>query len=153
MRQKWRDALKRVVIATSRIERTGWRDSALSQRHRKFGSNAPAVDLDFVLVEFDDCRPAALVEYKHECASPQYITSPQFQVLINLANAAHLPAFAVRYAADFSWWLCVPLNDEARKHLPERKRMSEKEYVSLLYRVRGREAPQSVFDGLNQDAI
>ena len=125
----------------------------MSERHRRYGSNAPAVDLDFVLIEFDDCCPRAIIEYKNEFASPQYITSPQFQVLINLANAAHLPAFAVRYAADFSWWLVVPLNDEARKHLPERKRMSEKEYVSLLYRVRGREAPQSVLDGLNQDAI
>lgn len=141
------------MTRTGAVERTHWRDERLSERHRRYGSNAPAVDLDFILVEFDDCKPVALVEYKHEKAREQYLSSPQFQVLINLADAADLPAFCVRYAFDFSWWKVVPLNKRAKEFLPERITLTEKQYVSMLYALRGRKAPQSVLDGLNEDSI
>ncbi len=34
-----------------RQERTGWRDEKISQRHREWGYNCPAVDLDFEVVD------------------------------------------------------------------------------------------------------
>ena len=51
-----------------RAERTGWRDQALSDRHREWGFNCPSVDLDFLMVEYNIGLPVALVEYKNERA-------------------------------------------------------------------------------------
>lgn len=34
-------------------ERTGWRDENLSRRHREWGFHCPAVDLGFLLIEYD----------------------------------------------------------------------------------------------------
>ena len=46
-------------------ERTGWRDEKISLRHRMWGFDCPAVDVDFVMVEFDRARVVAIVEYKN----------------------------------------------------------------------------------------
>lgn len=59
-------------------ERTGWRDQELSNRHRTWGHDCPAEDVDFLLdtqptmfndsfrlVEYYHARPKALIEYKH----------------------------------------------------------------------------------------
>ena len=131
-----------------RPERTGWRDAALSEEHRKFGWNCPAVDLDFLLLEYDRGTPSALIEYKNEHAKPQYASNPSYQALSELGKRADIPTFVCRYKDDFSIWTVIPLNDVAKEHLPKRKEMNEPDYVRFLYRLRGRECPQSVIDKL-----
>lgn len=138
---------------TSQYERTHCRDDALSERHRRYGSNAPAVDLDFLLIEFDDCKPAALIEYKSEHAQKQYLSNPQFQVLINLGNMANLPAFFVRYAEKFTWFEITPLNAAAKNRLQNSVRVTEKKYVKFLYWLRNREAPAEVLNNLDAPPI
>ena len=128
-----------------RPERTGWRDLSLSQRHRRWGWDCPAVDLDFLFLEYDNGKAVALVEYKHEQAAPQYRTHPTYQAMIDLGNRAGVPVFGVRYAGDFSWWRVCPLNAHAKMWLRQQTRMTEHEWVTLLYRVRGREAPADLF--------
>jgi len=128
-----------------RPERTGWRDAGISQRHRRWGWDCPAVDLDFLLLEYDKGKAAALVEYKHEQADLQYATHPTYRALIDLGNSAGIPVFAVRYADDWSWWRVVPLNDIARTFLPTRTEMTEEQWITLLYRVRGMEVPANLF--------
>ncbi len=127
-------------------ERTGWRDMALSQRHRRWGWDTPAVDLDFLFLEYDRGKAVALVEYKHENAALQYRTHPTYQAMIDLGNRAGIPVFGVRYASDFSWWRVVPLNAKAREYVPQHVTMSEREWVTLLYHIRGYELPETVFD-------
>ena len=129
-----------------RQERTGWRDLALSERHPRWGWDCPAVDLDFLFLEYDKGKAVALVEYKHERAQPQYATHPTYQAMIDVGNRAILPVFGVRYAADFSWWRVTPLNLKAREYLPERKEMTEREWVTFLYAVRGYSLPEMIFD-------
>ena len=124
-----------------RPERTSWRDRGISQRHRRWGWDCPAVDLDFLLLEYDRGRAAALVEYKHENAAPQYATHPSYQAMVDLGNRAGIPVFGVRYAEDWSWWRATPLNDMARRHLPSQSTMTEDQWISLLYRIRGAEVP------------
>jgi hypothetical protein len=118
----------------------------LSQRHRRWGWDCPAVDLDFLFLEYDKGRAVALVEYKHQRAKTQYPSHPTYQAMIDLGNRAEIPVFAVRYAEDFSYWIAVPLNAIARKWLPERKSLTEREWVTFLYRVRGYEPPATLFD-------
>jgi hypothetical protein len=43
-----------------------WRDEAISQRHRLWGFNCPAVDIDFLMIEYDQGKPAACVSRLYE---------------------------------------------------------------------------------------
>ena len=130
-----------------RQERTGWRDEAISQRHRKWGWDCPAVDIDFLLLEYDNSKAVAIIEYKHERARPQLASRPSYQALINLGNRAGIPVIAVRYTDDFSTWKAVPLNTKAKEWLPERQEMTEREWVTLLYNIRGDNPPEALFEG------
>lgn len=134
-----------------RKERSGWRDQNLSGRHRQWGWNCPAVDLDFLFLEYDKGKAVALVEYKHENAEPQKAAHPTYQALIDLGTRASVPVFACRYADDFSWFKIVPLNEFAKGWLPERQTMNEAEWVSFLYLIRGYKITQDVLDNLSVD--
>ena len=127
----------------TREERTGWRDNSISFRHRLWGDGLALLDIDgiFLGIEAKYKTPIALVEYKHEFAPPQKITEWAFEVLSNLGTMAGLPVFAVRYADNWSWWKVVPINEKAKEHLPKRKTMSEFEYVSFIYKLRGQIMP------------
>jgi hypothetical protein len=129
-----------------KAERTGWRDLSLSQRHRRWGWDCPAVDLDFLFLEYDRGKAVAIVEYKHERAQPQFATHPTYQAMIDLGNRAKLPVWGVRYADDFSWWKVTPLNDYACAFLPSASQMTEREWVTLLYHMRGYTIPKELFE-------
>ena len=121
-----------------RQERTGWRDQGLSLRHREWGWDCPAIDIDFLMVEYDLGNPVALVEYKNEHACEQRISHPSYRALIQLADRAQLPLFLVRYTDDFSQWTVIPLNDHAKEKCPSNWECSESDYVRFLYGLRGR---------------
>lgn len=129
-----------------RRERTGWRDMRLSQRHRDWGWDCPAVDLDFLFLEYDKGKAVAIVEYKHERAEPQKASHPTYQAMIDLGNRAGIPVFAVRYADDFSWWRVTPLNQVAKEKLPERVEWTEWDWIKFLYHLRGYEPPEELFE-------
>jgi len=124
---------------------------SLSRRHRRWGWDCPAVDLDFLFLEYDKGKAVALVEYKHENAQPQYAVHPTYQAMIDLGTRAGVPVFACRYADDFSLWQVVPLNPVAKVALPQRVQMDEAEWVRFLYRLRGYDVPQQVLDDLNTE--
>ena len=130
-------------------ERSGWRDMELSARHRKWGWDCPAVDLDFLFLEYDKGQPVAIVEYKHENAAPQFASHPTYQAMINLGTRAGVPVFAARYKGDFTEWVIVPLNDIAKGKMAERRTMTEREWVTFLYELRGYTPPDQLFNGAN----
>jgi hypothetical protein len=135
-----------------RQERTGWRDLELSQRHRKWGWDCPAVDLDFLFLEYDKGKAVAVVEYKNEHAKTQYASHPTYQAMIDLGNRANVPVFACRYTDDFCQWKVIALNDLSREKLGDRRKtMTEAGWVSFLYELRGYKCPQSVIDGLTEE--
>lgn len=119
----------------------------MSHRHRKWGWDCPAVDLDCLFLEYDKGQPVAIVEYKHERAAPQYGSHPTYQALINLGTRAGVPVFVVRYKEDFSEWRVIPLNPLAKSKLPERITMSERQWVTFLYELRGYSPPEELFEG------
>lgn len=140
------DIDKRTGRPVVREEKYGFRDLGLSDRHRKWGWDCPAVDLDFLFLEYDKGKAVALVEYKHENAPPQHATHPTYQAMVDLGTRAGVPVFANRYKGDYSRWKVVPLNDIAKKLLPKRTEMTEKEWIEFLYHIRGYEAPEGLFD-------
>ena len=128
-----------------RPERTGWRDQNLSQRHRQWGVGCPAMDLDLVLVEMNRAKVSAIFEYKGELAQPQVATHPSYLAIADMGERAEIPVFAVRYAHDFTWFRVVPLNFFAKRTLPDRRMMNERQYVTFLYNLRGVQPPEEVF--------
>jgi len=125
-------------------ERTGWRDQRISERHRMWGFDCPALDIDFLMLEYDRGVPSALVEFKHEAAPPVRMEHPSIRALSLLCNRASLPFFLVRYADDFSWFGVTPGNDRASELIPEPVRLNEEEWIKLLYYCRGRTAPEKL---------
>jgi hypothetical protein len=85
------------------------RDAWLSGRHRVWGRDVPAMDLDFILAEYDRCVPMALIDYKHEHGAINF-QSANIRTLVALGDMAGLPAFIVRYghSNQDGWWGEVP---------------------------------------------
>lgn len=128
------------VTRAVRQERTGWRDEGLSLRHRDWGYDVPAVDLDFLLLEYDRAKPVAVVEYKHERAAPVRTANTSFSAMRELADRAGVLFLYVRYKGDFSRFDVSAQNSAARAALGVNSGqpvlMSEEEYVAFLHRVR-----------------
>jgi len=125
-------------------ERTGWRDQRISQRHRMWGYDCPALDLDFLVLEYDRGVPSALVEFKHEDAPPLRLEHPSLQAASALSTCAGIPFFLVRYTDDFSWFHVTPGNDRAIEYVPAPVHVTELEWIKLLYRCRGRDVPEEL---------
>jgi predicted transcriptional regulator len=102
------------------------------------------IDIDFLAIEFGNCEPKALVEYKNEHASIQYSIHPSYQALIKLGNKADIPVIACRYSDDYSTYTVTPLNNRAKEYIPEKQIMSELKWVQLLYQIRGYQCPQNI---------
>lgn len=117
-------------------ERTGWRDQAISGRHRTWGVNCTAVDLDLVLVEYHLARPVAIVEYKHFRAKVE-LGHANYRALRDLADRAGLP-FLIAFYWPETWAFRVhPMNDHALRHFEYGGHLfNEREYVERLYRLR-----------------
>jgi hypothetical protein len=131
-------------------ERTHKRDLLLNDRHRLWGDPLVMTDIDHMVeyhARFGEVTATALVEYKLEYAKPVPQAHHNAKALVNVGDRANLPVFGVRYARDFSWWLVTPLNSRARQWVPEdHAEMSERQYVALLYRLRGEPMPSSLFN-------
>lgn len=126
-----------------REERSGWRDEALSRRHREWGFDCPAVDIDFLAVEYDAGLPVALAEYK-AAGTPVDLKSPSMRAVATLANMSGIPFFLAWYSVD-GWWFDVqPMTRLAGRYVSARRVFSEAEWVGLLYTLRKRQIPAHV---------
>ncbi len=134
-----------------RPERTGWRDEGLSRRHRLWGWDCPAVDIDFLLLEYNHGRASALVEYKSLHAGFQDTSHPTYRALADLGNRAGIPVLICYYTDDFAEYWAAPLNYVAKRFLADWAIMTEQQWVGLLYRIRGYEVPQEVLNGIHAE--
>lgn len=127
-------------------ERTGWRDRDLSARHRRWGFNCPAVDLDFLMVEYNLGEPAAIVEYKHHRAAMPDFRHPTYRAIQNLADRQPPLPFMVAFYWPGAWAFEIhPLNDQAMSlYGPESCELTEREFVTSLYRARSWVVEESV---------
>lgn len=128
-------------------ERTNWRDQNLSARHRLWGFDCPAIDLDFVLAEYDFGKPKALIDYKLRSSLDETPpASANLGTLARLGEMARLPAFIAYYRNTPRWQFRVfEINNIALGWLDQNGQLlDEDDYVRWLYRLRGREAPPHV---------
>lgn len=131
------------------------RDWVISQKHRGWGYNVPAVDIDFLLCEYDNRKSVALIEYRHYNGQVRE-DSASMLALIDLADRAGLPAFCVQYkykTDDGTLWKeatpdtpakfrIIPLNPIAEGiygNWQDKDFMHEADYVAWLHKIRGRQ--------------
>lgn len=119
-----------------RPERTGWRDENISRRHREWGWNCPAVDLDFVMVEYHLGKPIGLIEYKHYHARMPNFQHPTYRALGELANSAGLAFILAFYWPEIWAFQVRPLNKMAAKHFDPNQVLTERQFVMTLYQMR-----------------
>lgn len=118
----------------------------ISLRHREWGFDCPAVDIDFLLLEYDEGKPKGLVEYKNELAKLHHSKHPTLKAIEHLADASSIPFFVCRYSSNFMWWEAFPINLIAFNFVEEPTKFTERQWVELLYKIRGKEMPENLFD-------
>lgn len=136
-----------------RQERTHWRDQEISLRHREWGFNCPAVDLDFLVAEYNIGKPVALVEYKHFNAQAPNLLHPTYRALTDLADGYRnkpLPFLVAFYWPEIWAFRILPVNDVARGSFAETEELSEFEFVRRLYRLRRLVLAQQIADKLSR---
>lgn len=120
----------------SAAERTGWRDGEISARHRVWGFNCPAVDLDFLMVEYNIGKPVGLVEYKHYQAKFPELNHATHRALSELADIAGLPFILAFYWPGIWAFRVFPVNAIAKQKFEKSELLTERDFVSRLYRMR-----------------
>jgi hypothetical protein len=124
----------------SKYERTGWRDEAISLRHRDWwGKDCPMVNFDFLALEYNHAMPVAIVEYKYFQARMFELTNPNYLALLNLASNHNPPIpFLIAYYWKDPWSFRVhPANREAMMFFANPAYLSEQQFVTKLYQMRG----------------
>jgi len=138
-------------------ERTGWRCEKISRRHRTWGYNCPAVDLDFVVAEYNHEIPVALVEYKDVHAREPNLDDPTYKALAALADGYKnpLPFLIAFYNPDDWWFRVIPVNEAAKFYYEGRTLLTEQRFVKSLYYMRHKailNKDQLLIEGLNNIA-
>lgn len=132
-------------------ERHFKRDAILSAKHRTWGYNVPAVDIDFLMIEYDQSVAKALVEYRHINGAVRVDAS--VQAIIDLADRAGLPFFIVQYyyatddgrtkwkeaAIDTpAFFRITTMNKLAEQAYFSDEWINEQQYKEWLHQIRGR---------------
>lgn len=124
------------AIDGTRQERTGWRDQEISSRHRLWGFNCPAVDLDFLVVEYNLGKPVGLIEYKHFNARTPDLKHATYMALRELSDIGGLPFMVVFYWPGIWAFRVQPANEIALEHFDGVEVLTERNFVKRLYRMR-----------------
>lgn len=124
-------------------------DRLLSERHLDYwGDDCPAVDLDFLMCEYNHGVSVAIVDYKWHGADFANTNSATFQTLSELYGPDHkqLPFFIARYWTENWAFKLLAVNEAAKSavrrissgthDVDEQIDLTEKQYVSFLYRLR-----------------
>lgn len=128
-------------MTTWRTERLGWRDERLSERHGHWGFNCPAVDIDFLLVEYNTGKTCALIEYKHKNTSPPNVQHASYRAIVDLADGYRhraLPCLIAIYDPDTWAFKVIPLNEAGIRHYAhcQNQWITEQRFVRSLYLMR-----------------
>ncbi|MFH1013597.1 MAG: hypothetical protein V1769_03705 [Thermoplasmatota archaeon] len=134
-------------------ERTGWRDKEISHRHRVWGFNCPAVDLDFLMVEYNIGLPVALVEYKYFNAAIPNLKHPTYRALHALADSAQIQFYLAYYWPDIWAFKIIPINELSQIFYNSKMPVifTERQYVEMMYRIRHRAIDEYVFKLLKNE--
>lgn len=151
-----------------RQESTGWRDQWISQRHRGWGWDCAATDIDGIgtqdvlkadtFLEYHHYEPVALFEYKTYGSIDQLTLAKvkrDHEPVKRLATMAGIPSFIVSYDSEAVEFQVYPTNEHAEdfsvgdwKFGAIARTMDEVHYVGLLYALRGIQMPADLRERL-----
>jgi len=137
-----------------RKERYHLRDLIFNELHRHFGESLYAVDLDFLEFRLEDnaIRLISLMEVKSEHAKLNF-SRLQHRAQKQLANAAGIPYFTVKYLKPDYMVMVYPMNHLAKNYVPSVQQMSLSEYAQLLYQLRNMKCPEHIISHLKNHHI
>jgi hypothetical protein len=136
----------------SEFERTGWRDEWISKRHRAWGHDCPATDIDFLMNEYCFLKPVAGIDYKHFqawCPTEETANVKATRALFDGYKDGPLPFLIVRYWPDICAFQVFPMNESAKQHFQYGETLTEQQYVKRLYRIRGLSLVKSINENLH----
>lgn len=142
--------LTRLIRDDVTQERSGVRHLELSRRHREWGVDCPATDID-CLVEIARGVPVAIIEYKRDTADLEQSLQSwrSLWILADKARIAFFLAVWSQSAGEYSFRIerannrGVEMIREHRGISRQDETMSEREYVKFLYLIRDRD-PRAV---------
>lgn len=129
------------------VEERTRQNMILSDRHHHWGQECPAVDLDFMLCEYNHGVSVALVEYKHHLADLGKSNGSNYSALseLYLKDGRQVPLFVTRYWPGIWAFRTKAYNEAARKWVvdtgvgwgsDEWRDQTERQFVTMLYRLR-----------------
>lgn len=121
-------------------------DLELSDRHREWGTECPAVDLDFMMCEYNHGVSVALVEYKHHTANLSNSNDLNYAAIseLYLKDGRQIPLFVARYWPDIWAFRTKAYNQAAVDWAVasgigwdgDWRPQSERQFVTMLYQLR-----------------
>lgn len=119
----------------------------LSDRHHAWGQDCPAVDLDFMMCEYNHGISVALIEYKHHLADIGNSNDANYRAMseLYLKDGRQVPLFVARYWPDDGWaFRTKAWNESAQKWAVDCgigwdgdwRDQTEQQFVRMLYRLR-----------------
>lgn len=126
-----------------RKERTNWRDEKLNLFHQRFGYDIPLSNSSFVLLEYDNSKPVAIIDYR------MVNDFAYSNALIELSNNKYLdiPYFIVQYRIvnnELEFYI-YPINQVAMKYnIDCNKTICEEDFVDFLFRLRKRNTSKEI---------
>ena len=132
-----------------RKERTDWRDSRLDKIHNLFGYDCPCDNVEFLMIEYDQGTPVALVDYRLKGRNN---SGPSKSVLELCKRRKEEIPFLVTYYEISNRQMknidVVCCNDSALKTIGNKKGISEKDYIKLMYSIREKIVPGRTEQGI-----
>jgi hypothetical protein len=126
------------MVRKVRLERSGWRDEEFEQWHARNLFRLPAGVGTLFFLEYDKSLPVALVDYVPKVYSKSNLNNLKYKAIINMCDKAGIFFFNAEFSEDLTTWTIGPCNDKAKVCLSSKTEMKEKEWVDLLYKIRGR---------------
>lgn len=136
-------------------EKLGKRNLCYNNRHRQWGESLNTMDVDFM--EYKNGKPVALIETKFGLIKDVDLNDEKFDALCSLADERIPVILCIYYPMDSDHrligveregtavahiqFVIIGINQLGRRLIPQRKRMSEKEYVEFLYKLRNETVP------------
>ena len=146
---------------TSYIDETSLAEKAYTLRHREYGWDVPATDIDIIefapdylerrWIEYDNHEPLALIDMKSSVTFSTTLSCIKAQA--RLADRAGLPFFIAGHCSAVAEFRMVHGNDEARKIPLPRGPVSELVWVRFLYYLRKRPVPDGLLDELANNPV
>lgn len=129
---------------------------SISPRHREWGNDCPATNIDCILAEYNHKQPVAFIEYKGRRPMLSDSSSANAQVMINLGDRANLPNYIVYYNNSDWTFSIAPGNKLSRDLLFKyadfqfNQTIDELRFVGFLYALRQERLPASIANKLNR---